>query len=301
MESMTNAPYLIPKARGGYRIGHGMMYDHMMLDGLEDAYRKRGRSMGTFAEECVGQVPVLARRAGRVRHRIGQARAGRHRRRFLQVGDRAGHRVRPRRRHRDRQGRRPVQGQARQDPDAEAAFKKDGTITAASSSSINDGAAALVMMRESTAKKLGCTPLATHRRACPPFAGAGPVHHRAGRRDRQAVRRRPAGTRRKSTCSRSTRRSPWSPWRRWTSQDPARQDQHPRRRLRAGPPDRRVGRAHHRHADGRAEEDRRQARRRGAVHRRRRSDRDGDRMAVAHCHRRARRTVAPEGTPCLPP
>jgi acetyl-CoA C-acetyltransferase len=51
MESMTNAPYLIPKARGGYRIGHGMMYDHMMLDGLEDAYDK-GRSMGTFAEEC---------------------------------------------------------------------------------------------------------------------------------------------------------------------------------------------------------------------------------------------------------
>ncbi|RZJ83799.1 MAG: acetyl-CoA C-acetyltransferase, partial [Massilia sp.] len=52
MESMTNAPYLIPKARGGYRIGHGMIYDHMMLDGLEDAYEK-GRSMGTFAEECV--------------------------------------------------------------------------------------------------------------------------------------------------------------------------------------------------------------------------------------------------------
>jgi acetyl-CoA C-acetyltransferase len=51
MESMTNAPYLIPKARGGYRIGHGMMYDHMMLDGLEDAYDK-GRSMGTFAEDC---------------------------------------------------------------------------------------------------------------------------------------------------------------------------------------------------------------------------------------------------------
>src|SRR5438128_9092968 len=54
MESMTNAPYLIPKARGGYRIGHGMMYDHMMLDGLEDAYEK-GRSMGTFAEECVAK------------------------------------------------------------------------------------------------------------------------------------------------------------------------------------------------------------------------------------------------------
>jgi len=54
MESMTNAPYLIPKARGGYRIGHAMMYDHMMLDGLEDAYDK-GRSMGTFAEECASK------------------------------------------------------------------------------------------------------------------------------------------------------------------------------------------------------------------------------------------------------
>ena len=58
MESMTNAPYLIPKARGGYRIGHGMMFDHMMYDGLEDAYSRNektgeGRSMGTFAEECV--------------------------------------------------------------------------------------------------------------------------------------------------------------------------------------------------------------------------------------------------------
>ena len=51
MESMTNAPYLIPKARGGYRIGHGMLYDHMMLDGLEDAYEK-GRAMGTYAEDC---------------------------------------------------------------------------------------------------------------------------------------------------------------------------------------------------------------------------------------------------------
>src|SRR5450631_1258777 len=54
MESMTNAPYLIPKARGGYRIGHGMIYDHMMLDGLEDAYEK-GRSMGTFGEECAAK------------------------------------------------------------------------------------------------------------------------------------------------------------------------------------------------------------------------------------------------------
>ena len=54
MESMTNAPYLIPKARGGYRIGHGMIYDHMMLDGLEDAY-ERGRSMGTYAEDCAAK------------------------------------------------------------------------------------------------------------------------------------------------------------------------------------------------------------------------------------------------------
>lgn len=54
MESMTNAPYLVPKARGGYRIGHGMIYDHMMLDGLEDAYDK-GRAMGTFGEDCAAK------------------------------------------------------------------------------------------------------------------------------------------------------------------------------------------------------------------------------------------------------
>jgi acetyl-CoA acetyltransferase len=97
MESMTNAPYLIPKARGGYRIGHAPMFDHMMLDGLEDAYSRNektgeGRSMGTFAEECVAKYCFTARRAGQLRDRLGQARPGRRRIRRLRLGNRAGHR-----------------------------------------------------------------------------------------------------------------------------------------------------------------------------------------------------------------
>jgi len=77
MESMTNAPYLIPKARGGYRIGHGMIYDHMMLDGLEDAY-ERGRSMGTYAEDCAREVSVHARAARCLRDCLRQTCPRRH-------------------------------------------------------------------------------------------------------------------------------------------------------------------------------------------------------------------------------
>ena len=73
MESMTNAPYLLPKMRGGARLGHAEVKDHMFLDGLEDAYDK-GRLMGTFAEDYGAALPVHARGAGRVRHREPEAR-----------------------------------------------------------------------------------------------------------------------------------------------------------------------------------------------------------------------------------
>ena len=159
MESMTNAPYLIPKARGGYRIGHGTMYDHMMLDGLEDAYEK-GRSMGTFAEECVDKYKFT--REGQdafAIESVKRAQAATSNGSFqweiapVTVSGRGGDVVIDK-------DEGPLKAKLDKIPTLKPAFKKDGTITAASSSSINDGAAALVLMRESTAKKLGCTPIA---------------------------------------------------------------------------------------------------------------------------------------------
>ena len=159
MESMTNAPYLIPKARGGYRIGHGMMYDHMMLDGLEDAYDK-GRSMGTFAEECAAtyQFTREAQDAYAIES-VKRAQAATADGSFqweiapVTVAGKGGEVVVDK-------DEGPLKARLDKIPALKPAFKKDGTITAASSSSINDGAAALVLMRASTAKQLGATPIA---------------------------------------------------------------------------------------------------------------------------------------------
>ncbi|MCM0043433.1 MAG: acetyl-CoA C-acetyltransferase [Burkholderiaceae bacterium] len=159
MESMTNAPYLIPKARGGYRIGHGMMYDHMMLDGLEDAYDK-GRAMGTYAEDCASKYSFTreAQDAYAIAS-VQRAQAATADGSFaweiapVTVAGRGGEVVIDK-------DEGPLKAKIDKIPQLKPAFKKDGTITAASSSSINDGAAALVLMRESTAKKLGATPIA---------------------------------------------------------------------------------------------------------------------------------------------
>ncbi|QGZ40275.1 acetyl-CoA C-acetyltransferase [Pseudoduganella flava] len=160
MESMTNAPYLIPKARGGYRIGHGMMFDHMMLDGLEDAYSKDeksggGRSMGTFAEECATKYSFTREQQDAFAiESVKRAQAASNGGKFaweiapVTVSGRGGDVVIDK-------DEGPQKAKLDKIPALKPAFKKDGTITAASSSSINDGAAALVMMRESTAKKLG--------------------------------------------------------------------------------------------------------------------------------------------------
>jgi acetyl-CoA C-acetyltransferase len=159
MESMTNAPYLITKARGGYRIGHGTMYDHMMLDGLEDAYDK-GRSMGTFAEDCVAKYEFTreaqdAFAMDSVRRSQAATADGSFKWEIapVTVAAKSGDIVIDK-------DEGPAKARLDKIPALKPAFKKDGTITAASSSSINDGAAALVLMRESTAKKLGCTPIA---------------------------------------------------------------------------------------------------------------------------------------------
>jgi len=165
MESMTNAPYLVPKGRGGYRIGHGMLFDHMMLDGLEDAYSKDektggGRSMGTFAEECATQFGFTREQQDAFAiESVKRAQAAAAGGSFaweiapVTVSGRGGDSVID-----TDEG--PAKAKLEKIPTLKPAFRKDGTITAASSSSINDGAAALVMMRASTAEKLGATVIA---------------------------------------------------------------------------------------------------------------------------------------------
>ena len=159
MESMTNAPYLLQKARGGYRIGHDRMFDHMMLDGLEDAY-EAGRSMGTFGEDCAAKYSFTREQQDQfATTSVKRAQAATQSGAFaaeitpVTVKGRAGDTV---------ISTDEAPGKVKLDkiPTLKPAFKKDGTITAASSSSISDGAAALVMMRASTAAKLGLKPLA---------------------------------------------------------------------------------------------------------------------------------------------
>ncbi len=160
MESMSNAPYLLDRARSGYRLGHGRVIDHMFLDGLEDAYDK-GRLMGTFAEDCAeayqftrpaqddfavtsltrakkaieeglfdGEITPVTVRAGRTEQTVSQ----------------------------DEQ---PGKARLEKIPTLKPAFRENGTVTAANASSISDGAAALVLMRRSEAERRGLKPLAT--------------------------------------------------------------------------------------------------------------------------------------------
>ncbi len=159
MESMTNAPYLLPKARAGYRIGHDRIFDHMMLDGLEDAYEP-GRSMGTFGEDCADKYKFTreAQDAFAIAS-VQRAQAATQSGAFaaeitpVTVKGRAGDKV-------IAIDEGPGKVKLDKIPQLKSAFKKDGTITAASSSSINDGAAALVLMKASTASRLGLKPLA---------------------------------------------------------------------------------------------------------------------------------------------
>ncbi|AVT14118.1 acetyl-CoA C-acyltransferase [Paracidovorax avenae] len=159
MESMTNAPYLLQKGRGGYRLGHDRIFDHMMLDGLEDAYEP-GRSMGTFGEDCAAKYGFTREQQDAFAvASVQRAKAATESGAFaaeiapVTVKTRAGETV---------VSVDEGPGKVRLDkiPALKPAFKKDGTITAASSSSINDGAAALVMVRESTARRLGAVPIA---------------------------------------------------------------------------------------------------------------------------------------------
>jgi acetyl-CoA C-acetyltransferase len=159
MESMTNAPYLLPKARAGLRMGHGQVIDHMFYDGLEDAYDK-GRLMGTFAEDCASkyqfsrqaqdEFAIASLNRAQKANKEGwfaweitpiAIKAGKEEK-FVEIDEQ------------------PFKANLEKIPTLKPAFRKDGTVTAANSSSISDGAAALVMMRRSSAEARGLAPLA---------------------------------------------------------------------------------------------------------------------------------------------
>ncbi len=164
MESMSNAPYLMLKGRGGYRYGHATLFDHMALDGLEDAYEKTpnggGKSMGQFAEDCAGKYTFTREEQDRYAiasterakkantdGSFGWEIAG------LTVAGKKGDTVIDK-------DESPFKSNIEKIPTLKPAFRKDGSVTAATSSSISDGAAAMVMMRASTADKLGLKPVA---------------------------------------------------------------------------------------------------------------------------------------------
>jgi len=159
MESMTNAPYLLPKARAGLRMGHGQVIDHMFYDGLEDAYDK-GRLMGTFAEDCAQKYAFTreqqdnfavasltrAQKANKdgsfaweitpIALKVGKEE------KFIEIDEQ------------------PFKANFEKIPSLKPAFRKDGTVTAASSSSISDGAAAVIVTTAAAARERGLTSLA---------------------------------------------------------------------------------------------------------------------------------------------
>ncbi|MCA3177158.1 MAG: acetyl-CoA C-acetyltransferase [Burkholderiaceae bacterium] len=164
MESMSNAPYLMLKGRGGYRYGHATLFDHMALDGLEDAYEKTpnggGKSMGQFAEDCAGRYTFT--REEQDRYAIASTeRAKKANTDGSFAWEIAGLTVAGKKGEvtidKDES---PFKSNIEKIPALKPAFRKDGTVTAATSSSISDGAAAMVMMRASTAEKLGLEPVA---------------------------------------------------------------------------------------------------------------------------------------------
>ena len=156
MESMTNAPYLLPKMRGGARLGHAVAQDHMFLDGLEDAY-DRGRLMGSFAEDCATEFQFTrAAQDDYALASLSRARAAQDTGGFAEeiapvtVSGRGGETT-------VAADEQPQTARPEKIPTLRPAFRKDGTVTPANSSSISDGAAALVLMREADARAAGLT------------------------------------------------------------------------------------------------------------------------------------------------
>jgi len=162
MESMSNAPYLLERARSGYRMGHGKVLDHMFLDGLEDAYDK-GRLMGTFAEDCAEKYGFTREQQDdyaitsltRAQKAMSE---GRFKDEIVAVTVKAGKELRA-----ISEDEQPPKAKLDKIPTLKPAFRDGGTVTAANASSISDGASALVLMRLSEAEKRGLTPLAAIR------------------------------------------------------------------------------------------------------------------------------------------
>nr|WP_231387439.1 acetyl-CoA C-acyltransferase [Pseudomonas nitroreducens] len=162
MESMSSAPYLLERARSGYRMGHGKVLDHMFLDGLEDAYDK-GRLMGTFAEDCAEKYGFTREQQddyaitslSRAQKAMSE---GRFKDEIVAVTVKAGKELRA-----ISEDEQPPKAKLDKIPSLKPAFREGGTVTAANASSISDGAAALVLMRLSEAEKRGLTPLAAIR------------------------------------------------------------------------------------------------------------------------------------------
>lgn len=160
MESMSNAPYLLDRARFGYRMGHGRTIDHMFMDGLEDAYEK-GSLMGVFAEQCAEEFQLsrelqdeyAIRSLARAQTAIAEGRFSAEIAPITLPADKAGAQVLS-------VDEQPGKARVEKIPTLRPAFRVGGTVTAANSSSISDGAAALVLMRRSEAEKRGLTPLA---------------------------------------------------------------------------------------------------------------------------------------------
>lgn len=159
MESMTNAPYLLSKARQGYRLGHGELKDHMMQDGLEDAYDS-GTAMGVFAEQCAQEYGFTREiQDNYAIHSLERAQKAIREKRFaaeivpIIIKSKQGDTIIDTDEH-------PLSVKIEKIPLLPPAFMKNGTVTAANSSSIADGAAALILMRLSEAEKRGLTPLA---------------------------------------------------------------------------------------------------------------------------------------------
>ena len=159
MESMTNAPYLLKKHRSGARLGHDTAYDHMFLDGLEDAYEE-GRAMGTFAQDTANDYQLTRESMDAYAiESLARAKAAIDGGGFadeivpVTVKSRAGETVVD-------TDEAPGRGRPDKIPQLKPAFAKDGTITAATSSSISDGAAAVVLTRESIARDKGLAPVA---------------------------------------------------------------------------------------------------------------------------------------------
>jgi acetyl-CoA C-acetyltransferase len=160
MESMTNAPYLLPKARAGLRMGHGQVLDHMFYDGLEDAYDK-GRLMGTFAEDTAAKYQFS--RAAQDDFAIQSLKRAQQANKqgwfaweITPLAIKLGKEEKF-----VENDEQPFKANLEKIPTLKPAFRKDGTVTAANSSSISDGAAALVLMRRSAAEKRGLAPIAT--------------------------------------------------------------------------------------------------------------------------------------------